>query len=91
MSQMISAPTRLTKSPPTWSRRLCLVVVVDLLLLTAAHEGGFGALVVNVGPELLQVGEGRLLGLFNGNIDFLLGGLVDGLYVSYVPLVNTTT
>jgi hypothetical protein len=55
---------------------------VDLLLLTAAHEGGFGALVINVGPELLQVGEGRLLGLFDGNVDFLLGGLVDGLYVS---------
>ena len=82
MSQMISAPTRLTKSPLRWTRRLCLVVVVDLLLLTAAHEGGFGALVVNVGPELLQVGEGRLLGLLDGNVDFLLGGLVDGLYVS---------
>lgn len=63
-------------------QRLCLVVKVDLFLLTTTHEGGLGTLVVDVGPEFLQVGEGRLLGLFDGSLDFLLGSLVDGLHVS---------
>lgn len=34
---------------------------------------------VDVGPEVLEVGEGRLLGLLDGNVNLLLGGLVDSL------------
>ena len=57
---------------------------MDLLTLTAAHERRLGALVVNVGPEVLLEREWRCLSLLdcgiNLGLSFLLGGGSCGLF-----------
>ena len=52
-----------------------------LLALATAHLGGLVARAVDVGPELLFVGEGRRLGLLDGSVDLGLSLLVDRLEV----------
>lgn len=54
-------------------------VVVNLLPLTAAHEGWLGTLVVDVGPEVLDKGLWRRLRLLNRLVDDGLSLLVDFL------------
>lgn len=55
------------------------LVVVNLLPLTTTQEGWLGALVVDVGPQVLLAGEGRGLSLLDGLIDLSLGLLVEFL------------
>lgn len=53
--------------------------MVHLLALASAHERRFGALVVDVGPEIDERGLGRRLGLLYGLVDDRLALLVDFL------------
>ena len=55
------------------------LVVVDLLALTPAEEGGLGALVVDICPEVLHAGLRRRLGDLDRLVDLLLRLLVEGL------------
>ena len=56
------------------------LVVVHLLALTTAQERRLGALEVDVGPEILLKGNGRLLGFLDGLVDLSLGLLVKALF-----------
>lgn len=51
----------------------------NLLSLTTPHERWLSSLVVDVSPEILQLGLRGCFGLFNGGIDFSLGLLVEFL------------
>ena len=55
------------------------LVVVDLLALTPAEEGGLGALVVDICPEVLHAGLRRRLGDLDRLVDLLFRLLVKGL------------
>lgn len=55
------------------------LVVMDLLALTPAEEGGLGALVVDICPEVLHAGLRRRLGDLDRLVDLLLRLLVEGL------------
>lgn len=55
------------------------LVVVHVLALASAHERRLGALVVDVGPDVLDVGLRRRLGLLDRLVDFGLGFFVEFL------------
>lgn len=50
---------------------------MNFLPLPSAHERRLGALIVNVGPEVLHAGFGRLLGLLDRRVNCRLGVLVE--------------
>ena len=52
------------------------LVVVDFLTLPSTHEWWFGALVVDIGPEVVHVWLRRFLRFFNSSVDFCLRILV---------------
>lgn len=79
-----AGPSKIEMALPPATRVRHLAVVVDLLLFAAAHEFGLRALVVDVGPEVLDVWLWALLGLFDRLVDLLLGALVDLLEAGLV-------
>lgn len=74
-------PSNSNESATKSARVISQYGISYLLALPATHEGWLSTLVVDVGPEVLDLGLRGSLGLLHGSIDNRLGFLVDLLKI----------